>query len=151
MTDSHHFSHASSTTGLDYQSVSVDDKDPASVKPSTGHGGLVWNNLEYQVPLATKGFRKVVEWCTLLNNVSGNVAPGEMVAIMGSSGAGKSTLLNALAGRLKTGKLKGQILYNGAKRNPHCYLSYVVSPRDLPWSSSPHIYNRAPHGDRLIP
>ncbi|KAJ1974653.1 hypothetical protein H4R33_006778 [Dimargaris cristalligena] len=121
MTDSHHFSHASSTTGLDYQSVTVDDKDPASVKPSTSHGGLVWNSLEYQVPLATKGFRKVVEWRTLLNNVSGNVAPGEMVAIMGSSGAGKSTLLNALAGRLKTGKLKGQILYNGAKRNPRLF------------------------------
>ncbi|KAJ1991185.1 hypothetical protein H4R33_001471 [Dimargaris cristalligena] len=121
MADSHHFSHASSTTGLDYQSVTVDDKDPASVKPSTSHGGLVWNSLEYQVPLATKGFRKVVEWRTLLNNVSGNVAPGEMVAIMGSSGAGKSTLLNALAGRLKTGKLKGQVLYNGAKRNPRLF------------------------------
>lgn len=45
------------------------------------------------------------------NNVSVNVKPGELVAIIGGSGAGKSTLLNAMCGYLKP--VSGQVYING--------------------------------------
>ncbi|KAJ1961112.1 hypothetical protein IWQ62_003980, partial [Dispira parvispora] len=92
--------------------------------------GLYWSNLHYQVPCPSQGLRRhfSTDYKTLLDDVSGHVAPGEMVAIMGSSGAGKSTLLNSLAGRVKTGKLSGTILFNNQKRVPHAFkkqASYV--------------------------
>lgn len=40
---------------------------------------------------------------SILQNQSGEVRAGEVVAIMGGSGAGKTSLLNTLAGRLGPG------------------------------------------------
>lgn len=45
------------------------------------------------------------------NNVSLNIQPGELVAIIGGSGAGKSTLLNSMCGYLKPAK--GEVFING--------------------------------------
>ncbi|KAG8664946.1 uncharacterized protein FPOAC1_012923 [Fusarium poae] len=49
----------------------------------------------------------------LLQNVSGFVKPGQLVALMGSSGAGKTTLMDALAQRKDSGRLDGSIMVNG--------------------------------------
>ncbi|KAK4420657.1 ABC transporter G family member 9 [Sesamum alatum] len=39
--------------------------------------------------------------------------PGEMLAMLGPSGSGKTTLLTGLGGRLTSGRLSGNITYNG--------------------------------------
>lgn len=51
---------------------------------------------------------------TILNGVTGQVQPGEMLAILGPSGSGKSTLLTILAGRLQA-KYTGSVLANGSR------------------------------------
>ncbi|KAJ1813043.1 hypothetical protein LPJ56_003600 [Coemansia sp. RSA 2599] len=82
---------------------------------------LSWSNLNYDVK-TKQGSRR------LLHDISGNVYPGELVAIMGSSGAGKTTLLNVLSGRVQGGRLYGDIKFNGTKRDPHKFkrmLAYV--------------------------
>jgi len=55
----------------------------------------------------------------VLNNVSGAVLPGQLLAIMGASGSGKTTLLDVLAGRQKVGTLTGRILINGRTRDKY--------------------------------
>jgi len=54
----------------------------------------------------------------ILNGVSGIVKPGEMCAMLGASGAGKSTLLDVLAARKTTGRVTGDITFNGKPRSP---------------------------------
>lgn len=54
----------------------------------------------------------------ILNNISGLVKPGEMIAIMGPSGSGKTTLLDVLSTRQAMGandnfKCEGELLVNG--------------------------------------
>lgn len=53
----------------------------------------------------------------ILHNLSGEVEPGEAVAILGGSGAGKTVLLDVLSGRIKTGKATGDVLVNRKKRD----------------------------------
>ncbi|CAH8382277.1 unnamed protein product [Eruca vesicaria subsp. sativa] len=68
---------------------------------------LSFNNLKYDV----RGKAATVK--TLLNDVSGEVRDGDILAVLGASGAGKSTLIDALAGRVST--LKGTVTLNGEK------------------------------------
>lgn len=56
---------------------------------------------------------------TILENVSGCVKPGQVLAIMGASGAGKTTFLDILARRSKKGAVGGTILVNGREVTDH--------------------------------
>ncbi|KAJ1723199.1 hypothetical protein LPJ53_002461 [Coemansia erecta] len=93
---------------------STEPKSDASNTPI-----LSWSNLNYDVKTKA-GIRRV------LHDISGEVYPGELVAIMGSSGAGKTTLLNVLSGRVQGGRLYGDIKFNGDKRNPHNFKRMVA-------------------------
>jgi ABC-type multidrug transport system ATPase subunit len=52
---------------------------------------LSWNNLTFSVPGKTE---------PIIQNVSGELVSGELLAVMGPSGAGKSTFLDALCQRV---------------------------------------------------
>lgn len=92
--------------------------DSIPTTTTTDEAVLKWEQLNYHV-----GKKRHI-----LKDISGQVMPGEMVAIIGSSGAGKTTLLNALSGRIVGGDLSGTILYHGAPRHPGTFkraTSYV--------------------------
>ena len=60
------------------------------------------------------------ETLTILENISGTVRRGELLALLGPSGSGKTSLLNALAG-VHNGLciLSGRILVDGENRGSH--------------------------------
>ncbi|KAK1994704.1 ABC-2 type transporter [Colletotrichum falcatum] len=70
-----------------------------------------WSNVCYDVKVKKKEMKRI------LDSVDGWCKPGTLTALMGVSGAGKTTLLDALASRLSTGVVTGEMLVDGAPRD----------------------------------
>ncbi|KAJ2913577.1 hypothetical protein MD484_g6845, partial [Candolleomyces efflorescens] len=82
-----------------------------------------WTNLSYTVPGGSKnrilgifGNRKkdangANEDKAILDNITGTVRAGQMMAILGPSGAGKTTLVEILAGKSKVGVTTGSVTF----------------------------------------
>jgi ABC-type multidrug transport system ATPase subunit len=75
---------------------------------------LTWHGLSVTLPN-----KKV-----LVDNISGMVKSGRVLALMGPSGAGKTTLLNALSRRAKYAKVTGEVKFAGRHMTP-TDLTYV--------------------------
>lgn len=70
---------------------------------------------------------------TVLDNITFEIAAGELVAIVGPTGCGKTTFLNTLSKLMPA--TNGQILIDGEEANPRKHnISYVFQePTCLPW------------------
>jgi putative multiple sugar transport system ATP-binding protein len=64
--------------------------------------------------LEMKSIRKTFPGVVALNNVSFNVAAGEIHCLVGENGAGKSTLMKVLSGLYPHGEYTGEIVLGGA-------------------------------------
>ncbi|KAJ6500671.1 hypothetical protein C8R45DRAFT_76765 [Mycena sanguinolenta] len=81
-----------------------------------GHGVAVeWSRVSYVVPSPRSWFGKRGKGAdddkVVLDAVSGRVAPGQLMAILGPSGAGKTTLVEILAGKRKSGTTAGSVSF----------------------------------------
>ena len=74
---------------------------------------LEWKDVTY---IVSTGRKKKRVCKTILDHLSGQVSPGRLLAVMGPTGSGKTSLINALAGRLSSGTISGEILVNGHPR-----------------------------------
>ncbi|PVD37703.1 hypothetical protein C0Q70_00303 [Pomacea canaliculata] len=93
---------------LSWENITVRVKGKKGQKSSKGTVG------DATVPVPDPEKAKSKGGKIIIDNVSGMVRPGTLMAIMGSSGAGKSTLLNVLTGRnLKNYMLEGEVKVNG--------------------------------------
>lgn len=66
----------------------------------------------------------------LIDDCSGYVSSGKVLALMGPSGAGKTTLLNALAQRADYALIEGKVQFNGRKMTAYD-LTYVPQFDDI--------------------
>lgn len=118
-------------------------KHYASTRGTDSHLQLVWEDINYSLlikdhktskPFATKYKEKKI-----LQNISGQVESGQLLAILGPTGCGKTSLTNILAARCPfvnpTGaKLTGSISINGEERNEDTFRkisAYVLQDDNL--------------------
>ncbi|KAI0648383.1 ABC transporter [Trametes meyenii] len=89
----------------------------------SGGVAVAWSDVSYSVPQSAdvpwlprrrRGASDAETQKVILDNVSGRVVPGEVMAILGPSGAGKTTLIEILARKHKSGRITGGISFPGA-------------------------------------
>ena len=87
------------------------------------------SNAKIEVKNLTKRFGDLL----VLDDISFNVAQGELVAIVGPTGCGKTTFLNSLS--CLTPLSGGQILIDGVTADPRRHnISFVFQePTCMPW------------------
>ncbi|PNT60606.1 hypothetical protein BRADI_5g02010v3 [Brachypodium distachyon] len=105
-----------------------DDETKSSCPETTMF--LTWEDLS--VTAVSGGSSSEVS--LILDGLSGQARPGELLALMGPSGSGKTTLLDALAGRLGPNmKRRGDILINGVRDNKLAFRTsaYVTQENTL--------------------
>ncbi|KAG6876965.1 hypothetical protein C0993_011579, partial [Termitomyces sp. T159_Od127] len=73
--------------------------------------GVCWKGITYSIVGSSSffGLFRNHEERNVLDNVSGSVKAGQMMAILGPSGAGKTTLAEILAGKHKSGSVLGTV------------------------------------------
>eukprot|EP00292_Cryptomonas_paramecium_P011767 CAMPEP_0113669100 /NCGR_PEP_ID=MMETSP0038_2-20120614/4379_1 /TAXON_ID=2898 /ORGANISM="Cryptomonas paramecium" /LENGTH=307 /DNA_ID=CAMNT_0000584939 /DNA_START=99 /DNA_END=1018 /DNA_ORIENTATION=+ /assembly_acc=CAM_ASM_000170 len=80
---------------------------------------FAWSEVSFK--LSAKAVGKSKKDPMVLKQIKGHVAPGEVVAIMGSSGSGKTSLLNVLSGRsisMNGHEVTGKFTINGQPISP---------------------------------
>ncbi|ORY79730.1 P-loop containing nucleoside triphosphate hydrolase protein [Leucosporidium creatinivorum] len=82
---------------------SDEEKGPSSLLSSLPKITLSWSDLSFKVPKRER---------PILQNISGSVTSGELLAVMGPSGAGKSSFLDVICKRAASPT--GEILLNGS-------------------------------------
>ncbi|PSN52318.1 Protein scarlet [Blattella germanica] len=107
----------------------------AEWNPSRDGVTLTWRDVSvYSVVKDNSDFcRSKLSFKRIINNVTGAVKPGSLVALMGGSGAGKSTLMAALAYRAPAGVVvDGDIRVNGRPLGEYMHrLSGFMHQEDL--------------------
>ncbi|KAF5386697.1 hypothetical protein D9615_001976 [Tricholomella constricta] len=84
--------------------------------------GVEWDEISYSVPGSSRagisgalrrrrGGTNLNDDKVVLDNVSGTLQAGQMMAILGPSGAGKTTLVEILAGKSKSGVTLGNVKF----------------------------------------
>ncbi|KAH9857541.1 hypothetical protein C2E23DRAFT_804715 [Lenzites betulinus] len=86
----------------------------------SGGVAIAWSDVSYLVPqvdgaswLHRRATKDTETQKAVLDNVSGHVTPGEVMAILGPSGAGKTTLIEILAQKHKSGRVTGGVSFPG--------------------------------------
>ncbi|CAG8435929.1 8604_t:CDS:2 [Ambispora gerdemannii] len=101
----------------------LQEKNPSFTSSNNDNNSvsLAWRNLSYTVMNS-----KTKQKTNIVQDVSGVVKPGEVMAIMGPSGSGKSTLLDLLAGRKEPKLTSGEIYLNGRPGQVKYVSTYVM-------------------------